>query len=62
MKRGHDEIEFYAKIIRRAQRVRELAAESLRRSRRASGKENVEVGADSVSPEPARPVAGSSSR
>ena len=43
VKRGDDESEFYGKIIRRAKRVRELAAESLRRSRGAKGKENVEA-------------------
>jgi hypothetical protein len=37
-----DESEFYREIIRRAKRVRELAAESLRLSRsRAKGKEDV---------------------
>jgi len=43
VKHGDDESEFYGKIIRRAKRVRELAAESLRRSRGAKGKENVEA-------------------
>jgi hypothetical protein len=41
MKRGDDESEFYREIIRRAKRVRERAAESLRLSRRrAKGKED----------------------
>jgi hypothetical protein len=42
VKRGDDESEFYREIIRRAKKVRERAAESLRLSRRrARGKENV---------------------
>jgi hypothetical protein len=42
MKRRDDESEFYREIVRRAKKVRELAAESLRLSRRrARGKKNV---------------------
>jgi hypothetical protein len=43
VKRGENESEFYGKIIGRAKKVRELAAESLRRSRRARDKESVKA-------------------
>jgi hypothetical protein len=44
MKRGDDESEFYGAIIRRAKKVRERAAESLRLSRRrAKDNENVKA-------------------
>ena len=57
MKGRDDESEFYREIIRRAKRVRELAAESLRLSRsRARGKEN--VGAAPAPRAPTQSVAG----